>query len=91
MKLEQSAAGRTEVGPVQTITVGPVQTIVPTRSEGKPAAPAGQVPARSHGPTAMPTWHITSTPFIAAEQLLRGESENREVSVLSVALSGGGL
>jgi len=31
MKLEQSAAGRTEVGPVQTITVGPVQTIVLTK------------------------------------------------------------
>jgi hypothetical protein len=30
MSLEQSAARRTEVGPVQTITVGPVQSIVPT-------------------------------------------------------------
>jgi hypothetical protein len=29
MKLEQSAARRTEVGPVQTIAVGPVETIVP--------------------------------------------------------------
>jgi len=28
MKLEQSAAHRTEVGPVQTIAVGPVETIV---------------------------------------------------------------
>ena len=33
MKLEQSAAGRTEVGPVQTITVGPVQTIVPSAAQ----------------------------------------------------------
>ena len=31
MKLERSAAGRTEVGPVQTIAVGPVETIVPRR------------------------------------------------------------
>ena len=31
MKLEQSAARRTEVGPVQTIAVGPVETIVPMR------------------------------------------------------------
>jgi hypothetical protein len=31
MSFERSAAGRTEVGPVQTIAVGPVETIVPKR------------------------------------------------------------
>jgi len=34
MKLEQSAARRTEVEPVQTITMGPVQTIVPNLELG---------------------------------------------------------
>jgi hypothetical protein len=32
MSFEQSAARRTEVGPVQTIAVGPVEAIVPTKA-----------------------------------------------------------
>ena len=47
MKLEQSAARRTEVGPVQTITVGPVQRITPRRvnveSRGAGGRQAGPV------------------------------------------------
>ena len=32
MSLKRSAADRTKVGPVQTITVGPLQTIAPIRA-----------------------------------------------------------
>jgi hypothetical protein len=48
MKLEQSAAHRTEVGPVQTITVGPVQTIVPSQAIAQVLTPVFEPHFHSH-------------------------------------------
>ena len=48
MKLEQSAARRTEVEPVQTITVEPVQTITPNLARATGEIEQTTIAARLH-------------------------------------------